>query len=78
MHSKFTIKTDWASRCLLHMCHVRLVMSVVLFSVGETGARSPTFGFSIIAARLRKLEASILVGLLGYSSAYKLQCYSHR
>ena len=28
-----TRKTDWVSRCLLHLCHVRLVMSVVLFSV---------------------------------------------
>ena len=30
-----TTKTDRVSRCLLHlhMCHVRLVMSVVLFSV---------------------------------------------
>ena len=29
-----TTKTDRVSRCLLHLCHVRLVMSVVLFSVG--------------------------------------------
>ena len=28
-----TTKTDRVSRCLLHLCHVRLVMSVVLFSV---------------------------------------------
>ena len=28
-----TRKTDWVSRCLLHLCHVRFVMSVVLFSV---------------------------------------------
>ena len=48
--------------------------------VGETGAHSPHFWVycTIIAARLRKLEASILVGLLGYSSAYILQCYNHR
>ena len=26
-------KTDLVSHCLLHLCHVRLVMSVVLFSV---------------------------------------------
>ena len=28
-----TTKTDRVSRCLLHLCHVRLVKSVVLFSV---------------------------------------------
>ena len=28
-----TTKTDRVSRCLLHLCHVRLVMSVVVFSV---------------------------------------------
>ena len=28
-----TTKTDRVSRCLLHLCHVRLVTSVVLFSV---------------------------------------------
>ena len=30
-----TRKPDWVSRCLLHLCHVRLVMSVVLFSVRD-------------------------------------------
>ena len=28
-----TPKIDRVSRCLLHLCHVRLVMSVVVFSV---------------------------------------------
>ena len=34
-----TTKTDWVSRCLLQLCHVRLVMSVVLFSVRRSSAR---------------------------------------
>ena len=38
-----TRKTDWVSRCLLHLCHVRLVMSVVLFSVRVATPESYTW-----------------------------------
>ena len=38
-------KTDRVSRCLSHLCHVRLVMSVVLFSVRTVlQCRSPVRG----------------------------------
>ena len=33
-------KTDRVSRCLSHLCHVRLVMSVVLFSVRIATSKS--------------------------------------
>ena len=35
-----TTKTDRVRRCLLHLCHVRLVMSVVLFSVRIATSKS--------------------------------------
>ena len=35
-----TRKTDRVRRCLLHLCHVRLVMSVVLFSVRIATSKS--------------------------------------
>ena len=35
-------KTDWLSRCLLHLCHLSRVMSVVLFNVLQR--RSPARG----------------------------------
>ena len=38
-----TTKTDRVSRCLLHLCHVRLVMSVVLFSVRIATSKSCTW-----------------------------------
>ena len=37
-----TTKTDRVSRCLLHLCHVHLVMSVVLFSVRIATSKSCT------------------------------------
>ena len=38
-----TTKTDRVSRCLLHLCHVHLVMSVVLFSVRIATSKSCTW-----------------------------------
>ena len=38
-----TTKTDRVSRCLLHLCHVRLVISVVLFSVRIATSKSCTW-----------------------------------
>ena len=40
LHGRHRIRSDRVRRCLLHMCHVRLVMSVVLFSVRIATSKS--------------------------------------
>ena len=59
-----TTKTDRVSRCLLHLCHVRLVMSVVLFSVRVLDVVTTAIRLACFVSNMTRLLWSVHVHIV--------------
>ena len=65
-----TRKTDRVSRCLLHLCHVRLVMSVVVFSVRVLHVVTTAIRLACFVSNMTRLLWSVHVHIV--STLYRI------
>ena len=65
-----TTKTDRVSRCLLHLCHVRLVMSVVVFSVRDLHVVTTAIRLACFVSNMTRLLWSVHVHIV--STLYRI------
>ena len=59
-----TTKADRVSRCLLHLCHVRLVMSVVVFSVRVLHVVTTAIRLACFVSNMTRLLWSVHVHIV--------------